>query len=270
MKGMIRRSLLACFFPPKQNRVQKSEKCYIECRAQLDQGKAAELAYVQLWAFCRRHFDQLSTFAPRKVIGKDKPVVMEQNPLLWQRLATFASNLGFRVPDATQLAEQQSRSQLAIDYLRKANHLSTEFSAAQIERVVLTGSLPDDPAEEVPELSTNPLLKERRFGQTFNPDLEEDKHYLFILTIYQEQDFPVVNLQFVRYDLFRCIFAPFRFSYYDFGPPKQYAVVHAVLTLDDSIAAGGMIWEAVSVSKIMENLAYIIPNETSTNEYTPR
>lgn len=192
--------------------VQKSEKYHMEFRAQLGQVKAAELAYVQLWAFCGRHFNELSTFAPRKVIGKDKPVVVEPNPVLWQRLATFASDVGFRISAATRLAVHDPRSKLAIDYLRKANPLSFHFSPERIQSVVLAGSLPEDPAEEVMELNATPLAKERRLGRTFEPDLEEDKHHLFVPTIYQDRDFPAVNLQFVRRDLFRSIFGPFRFQ----------------------------------------------------------
>jgi hypothetical protein len=212
MKGTIRRSLLGCFFPPEKSRVQKSKKYYVEFRAQLDQVKAAEIAYVGLWAFCGRHFDELSTFAPRKVNGKGKPLIVEQNPVLWQRLATFASDQGFRIPEATQLGMQDPRSKLAVDYLRKANPLSAHFSAAQIQRVVLAGSLPEDPAEAVPELDATQLVKERRFGRAFEPDLEEDKHHLFVPTIYQDQDFQRVNLRFVRRDLFRCIFGSFQFQ----------------------------------------------------------
>lgn len=212
IKGTIRRSLLGCFFPPEKSRVQKSEKYHVELLAPLDQVKAAEIAYVQLWAFCGRHFDELSTFTPKKVNGKDKPVVMEQNPVLWQRLATFASGMGFRIPECTLLGEQDPRFKLAVDYLRKANPLSVHLSTERIQRVVLAGSLPEDSAEAVPELSTMQLVKERRFGRPFEPDLEEDKHHLFVPTIYREQSFPVINLQYVRRDLFRCIFGSFHFK----------------------------------------------------------
>lgn len=212
MRGTIRRSLLGCFFPPEKSKVQKSEKYHMEFRAQLDHVHAAEIAYVQLWAFCGRHFDELSTFAPRHVNRKNRPVVVEQNPVLQLCLATFASDLGFRIPEATQLDVQDPRSKLAVDYLRKANPLSVHFSTTQIQRVVPAGSLPEDPTEAVPELNATQLDKERRFGRAFEPDLEEDKHHLFVPTVYQEQDFPVVNLQYVRRDHFRCIFGPFRFQ----------------------------------------------------------
>jgi hypothetical protein len=105
MKGTIRRSLFGSFFPPEKVTVQKSESHSMELRGQLD--KAAEIAYIQLWAFCARHFNGLTTFTPR-----------------------FALDLGFRIPVAEKLAAQDSRSRLAIDFLRKANPLSITFSAA--------------------------------------------------------------------------------------------------------------------------------------------
>lgn len=212
MKDTIRKSLFGCFFPPEKIRVQTSEKYHMEYKAQLDQAQAAEIAYVQLWAFCSRHFNELSNYAPRKGNSKDKPMVVEQNPVIWQRLATFAVDLGFLIPDATQLAMQDSRSKLALDYLRKANPLSVNFSSAQIQKVVIAGSLPEDPAEEVPELNAIELEKERRYGRPFESDLQEDKHHLFVPTIYRDQDYPAVNLHFVRRDLFRCIFGSFHFQ----------------------------------------------------------
>ncbi|KAF2870600.1 hypothetical protein BDV95DRAFT_462850, partial [Massariosphaeria phaeospora] len=49
-----------------------------------------------------------------------------------------------------------------------------------------------------------------------------------------------------------------------------FPVIHAVLTLDDSLAAGGMIWANTAIPKIMENLAYILPYAVTTNELIPR
>lgn len=212
MKDTIRESLLGCFFLPEKIIVQRSKSHDVELRTQLDKTKAANIAYMQLWAFCGRHFDDLTTFTPRKENGKDKPVIREPNPVLWQRLARFALDLGFRTPEVERLAIQDSCSKLAVDYLTKANPLSANFSASQIERVVLAGSVPQGLVEELPELNLTQLDKERRFGRPFESELEVDKHQLFVPIIYQEQDSPVVNLRFIRRDLFLCIFGPFCFE----------------------------------------------------------
>ncbi|KAF2650673.1 hypothetical protein K491DRAFT_666825 [Lophiostoma macrostomum CBS 122681] len=212
MKGTIRRSLLGLFFPPERIRMQKSESHDMEWRAQSDQVQAAEIAYMELWAVCGRHFDGLTTFTPKKENGKGKPAIKEPNPVLWQCIARFALARGFRIPAAEQLAAQDSRSHLAIDYLRKANPLLVDFSAAQIQTAVLAGSTTDVSAEKEWQPSTTQLDVERRFGRPFASDLEVDKRSLFVPTIYRDQDPTAVNLLFVRRDLFRCIFGLFRFQ----------------------------------------------------------
>ncbi|KAF1365194.1 hypothetical protein EJ07DRAFT_150725 [Lizonia empirigonia] len=90
---------------------------------------------------------------------------------------------------------------------------------AQIQRVVLASSLLEEPTELVPKPSTTQLAKERQFGRSFESDLEDDKHHLFIPTIYQDQELDLVgvNLQFVQRDLFQSIFGLFRFQYDHFG-----------------------------------------------------
>jgi hypothetical protein len=209
MKGSIRRSLLGCFFRPKSIRVQKSESYDMEWKGQ--QSKAAQLAYIELWALCARHFDGLTSSTPLKENGKDKPVVVGPNPVLWQRLAQFALDRGFRTPAAEQLAAEDSHSKLAIDYLKKANPLLKNFSNEQIQAVVRAASISNTLAEDEPEIGTTQLEVERRFGRPFELDLEEDKQLLFAPIIFRGRGFPIVNLQFARRDLFQCIFGPIHF-----------------------------------------------------------
>jgi hypothetical protein len=49
----------------------------------------------------------------------------------------------------------------------------------------------------------------------------------------------------------------------------RYPVVHYILTLDDSIARGGMIWSAADIEKIVSNIEFIISTPTVTNEHIP-
>jgi hypothetical protein len=55
-------------------------------------------------------------------------------------------------------------------------------------------------------------------------------------------------------------------------PPGKDLVVHAVLTVEDSLCAGGMIWpeKGPEIVRAMENLGFIIPRARVTNEYIPR
>lgn len=104
MKGTIWESLLSCFFLPKKIMVQKSKSHDVELKTQLDKAKVADIAYLQLWAFCGQHFNDLTKFTPLKENGKDKPVIKELNLVLWQRLARFALDLGFCTPEVERLA----------------------------------------------------------------------------------------------------------------------------------------------------------------------
>lgn len=210
MKGTIRKSLLGSFFPPEKISVQKSESLNVELKGQLD--KIVEIAYVQLWAFCCRHFDGLTKFTPRKENGRDKPAVKGPNPVLWQQLARFVLDLGFRIPTAEKLATQDSRSKLAFDYLRKANPTSSSFSSVQIQAVVLASSQTAIRNEDIPEDDSIHLGSERRCGRPFEADLDDDKRFLFAPNIYRRQEVDIVNLQFVRRDLFSCIFGPLCFE----------------------------------------------------------
>jgi hypothetical protein len=210
MKGTIRRSLLGCFFPPEKIKMQKSDSHDMEWRGQPT--KVAEIAYAELWAFCGRHFDVLSDFTPLKENGKGKPMIKGSNPVVWQWLARFALDRGFRTPVAEQLAAQDSRSQLAIEYLTKANPLPGTFSAVQIQTAVLAVSSPFASSEEIPELGTSQLDVERRSGRPCDSDLQDDKRFLFAPIIYRDEPFPAVNLRFVRRDLWRCMFGSLRFQ----------------------------------------------------------
>ena len=107
--------------------MQTSENYTMDLKVQLNRVKMAELAYIQLWAFCGRHLDGLTAFTPRKDNGNDKPVIAGPNPVLWQRLVRFTLGLGFRIPAAEQIAAQDSHSKLATEYLRM---LTSSLSAS--------------------------------------------------------------------------------------------------------------------------------------------
>jgi hypothetical protein len=49
-----------------------------------------------------------------------------------------------------------------------------------------------------------------------------------------------------------------------------HPVIHAVLTLDDSIMVGGMIWPESGLKELAESMTYIAKNFPTTNEHVPR
>jgi hypothetical protein len=183
----------------------------MEFKESPDQSKAATIAYIQLWAFCGRHFDVLTSHTPKKENGQDKPAVKGRNPIMWQRLAKFALSLGFRTPTAEQLAPNDSASQLAIDYLQKANPVVPNFNTQQIQAVLQASSCTSiqETQPVIPYLSE--IEVERRCGRPFELDLECDKRTLFFLDMYRGfgKVTDGVNISFVRQCLFRCIFGEF-------------------------------------------------------------
>ncbi|PVH91916.1 hypothetical protein DM02DRAFT_663473, partial [Periconia macrospinosa] len=211
IKDTIRQDVLEYFLPPEKIRVQKSEGCYMEFKVSPERSQAADLAYAQLWAFCGRHLDGLTPFTPKKEISKDKPVTKGPNPALWQQLARFALDLGFHIPAAKELAAQDPVSQLAVDYLRKVNPLTANFSAQQIHAVINASSQATVQLENTVECSLTQVDVERRCGRPFELDLEEDRRMLFLPNIYADSGSTGVTLRFVRRNLFTCIFGRFHF-----------------------------------------------------------
>lgn len=134
MKRIIRSSLAGLFFAPSKNMVQLNETEEVEIKVGLSQQDAMMVAYTELWAFCSRYFDGLTTYTLRKETGGPKPHVKGPNPMAWQHLAKFAVSRGFRITHAQELVtkEEQYHSQLALDYLRKAKLMCPTFSSDYI------------------------------------------------------------------------------------------------------------------------------------------
>jgi hypothetical protein len=49
-----------------------------------------------------------------------------------------------------------------------------------------------------------------------------------------------------------------------------HPIVYAVLTLDDSIMVGGMIWPEGGLRAVTNHITYIAENDETTNEHVPR
>jgi hypothetical protein len=51
--------------------------------------------------------------------------------------------------------------------------------------------------------------------------------------------------------------------------PAGSMIIHAVLTLENSLMEGGMLWDELSVNKILENMLWMAKNQQSTNKPWP-
>ena len=208
MKRTIRSSLTGLFSAPSKNMVQLNETEDVEIKVALSHQDAMMVAYTELWAFCSRHFDGLTACTPRMEIGGPKPHVRGPNPVAWQHLAKFALSRGFQIQHAQALVakEESCHSQLALEYLRKAKPMCSNFSRDHVQRVV-TAIRSDESAETCEAVLVLPHLSvDRRSGRPFERDFTKEKEIMFLPQLYSGAPCEDTNLRLLRRDLFSCIF----------------------------------------------------------------
>ncbi|RYN43142.1 hypothetical protein AA0112_g626 [Alternaria arborescens] len=219
MKSTIRSSLTGLFFGSNKNMVQLNETEDVEIRIALSQQDAMMVAYTELWAFCSRHFDGLTASTPRKETGESKPLVKGPNPVVWQHLARFALSRGFRISYAQQITTKQKyhHAQLAIDYLRKAKPMCSNFSDDHIQRVVT--AVESEESYDIPESTrgSTRLNLDRRNGRPFEHDFAEEKRIMFFPQLYSGPPCENADLRLMRRDLFSCMFISMSLQQADFG-----------------------------------------------------
>jgi hypothetical protein len=208
MKRTIRSSLTGLFFAPSKNMVQLNETEDVEIKVELSQQDAMMVAYMELWAFCSRHFDGLTASTPRKETGGPKPYVKGPNPVAWQHLAKFAVSRGFQITHAQVLVakEEQYHLQLALDYLRKAKPMCHNFSSDHVQRVLTAARSDESPPTREPVLVLPHLKLDRRSGRPFELDFIKEKEIMFLSYLYSGSPCEEANLRLLRRDLFSRIF----------------------------------------------------------------
>ncbi|PVH95424.1 hypothetical protein DM02DRAFT_690214, partial [Periconia macrospinosa] len=209
-KDTIRKSLFGSFRLPERMIVQVMENNYMELKVLPSKKEAAKLAYIQLWAFCARHFNTLTSCTPRKESDRKKPSIQGPNPVLRQRLAKFAYDLGFRNSALEQLMEDDSIQQLTRAYLEKANPPCAAITDENIQAVINTSYV--EQTTEESETFDEELDVYRRCGRPYERDLADDRHHLFCTKIFTASSAERVNLLFVRQDLFKILFGRFQLS----------------------------------------------------------
>ncbi|CAI6337035.1 unnamed protein product [Periconia digitata] len=216
-RGTIRQNLADSFRLPERMIVQSMENCYMELKVVPPKAIAGQLAYIQLWAFCARHFNTLTPSTPRKESNRSKPSIQGPNPVLCQRLAKFAFDLGFRTSAVERLMDDDSAQQLARGYLEKANPLCVDFTAEHIQAIVNIAQAQSQ-TSEVSETIDVELDVYRRCGRPYELDLADDKRDLFYTKIYSASSAERINLLFVRQDMFKSLFGEFQISESDLQP----------------------------------------------------
>ncbi|KAH7033932.1 hypothetical protein B0J12DRAFT_766202, partial [Macrophomina phaseolina] len=202
-KRTIFQSLAASYIAPKEQLLEYSTGSRL--RSIVGDENALWLAYVQLWAFCMRHFPSMTETAPRKVVGKAKPS-KSSNSALWHYLGDLAIKLGFRTPQALELQRQNPYESLAQQLLRSLRPASPPDMRHVLRVAAACKEIEDDPkVREWPNLTaTDHLPREKRCGRPFEDDFLLDSNFLFVPTIYEieETKGPEISSLFVKRDLF--------------------------------------------------------------------
>lgn len=202
-KRTIFQSLSASYAPPREQLLEYSVG--IRLRSMGGEENALWLAYVQLWAFCMRHFPSMTETGPRKVVGKTKPS-RSSNSALWHYLGDLAIKLGFRTPQAVEFQRQNPYESLAQQLLRSLRPGSTP-NMRHVLRVAAACKEIDDNTKviEWPSLTAaDHLPREKRCGRPFEDDFLLDNDFLFVPTIYEVEETrgPDISTLFVKRDMF--------------------------------------------------------------------
>jgi len=164
------------------------------------------LAYAQLWAYCLRHFPDMTAVAPRKERSKEKPAVKGSNPALWHGLGKLAVSLGFQSQAAIDLASKDPDRELASQFLRHARPGSQAENGCIEDITKILDRMRQDRSERhQPETtSANPLALERRCGRPFEDDHVRDERHLFVPFLWADVRASGSNITtlFVKRDLF--------------------------------------------------------------------
>ena len=213
MKHTIRSSLMACHRPPERTVLQHSESADVEFTKNLSAKDAAGVAYIELWLFCARQLDALTSWTPKKELRDAKPMIKGPNPVVQQRLAKFAVSRGFRIPNALAMVEKEEdfHLQITLDFLRKANPIYSSFQQdhiAAVSKVSRSGLGLCEGVEH--EIDSEELDVERRVGRPFEKEFTLDRKSLFFPRVFTAEPCRYASLALFRRDLFTCIFGEFR------------------------------------------------------------
>ncbi|KAL1629899.1 hypothetical protein SLS56_005169 [Neofusicoccum ribis] len=204
----IFQSLSGSYFAPNEQIVEHAEHRRRR-RSKRGYEKDIWLSYVQLWAFCMRHFPAMTQLSPRKELGKDKPSSYS-NTSLWHYLGSLAASLGFKTEQALNFQSQDPHEALAEQLLRSAHPESTPDTRL-VEGVasILKQSETTSGSAGAPRLTREDCLSvERRCGRPFEDDFAEDKDFLFIPFIYECEPSSGRDVTpfFVKRDMFHSFF----------------------------------------------------------------
>lgn len=219
-KRTIFQSLSGAYFAPSEHSVEYAERR----RRAAPTGRGDEsglwMSYVQLWAFCFRHFPSMTQLVPRKELGKDKPAI-RSNAALWHYLGDLAVKLGFRTEQAERFQQQNPYRTLAQQFLTSQSDSPPDSRVVARMALILKQADKGPAGAKTPQLTDEQCLsKDRRCGRPFDDDFTNDKGSLFLPFIYEFEPCEGLDISpfFVKRDIFLsflgnkyenvCIFLP--------------------------------------------------------------
>jgi hypothetical protein len=206
MKRTIRSSFMAHYFPPDKRNIQVANFREAKITSEFSQEAVAQISYVEMWAFCARNFNKLTSFTPKKESGESKPVVEGPNPVLWKYLATFSLSRGFMTKRAQDLSKSDPHTELALEYLRKSSPLFLSSCSQKVQEIVRASQALEDPPQLQTPVAFNYIERERRNGRPYENDLHMDQQNLYLPNIYNNEEPAEANWTLIRRDLFNSLF----------------------------------------------------------------
>lgn len=197
------------------------------CIVEVQEGKYAtypgesdpQVAYLQLWLFCMRHFSHLANTAPKKENGQAVPQIEESNPIYLAKLADLAYNVGIRTKKIERLRSVNADLALAKRLVTQArpaafyNFTNSTINklAQNIGLVLQDASTPTAQNFEQPQMtSARGESLERRYGRPFEKSYIDDQQFLFLPNMKSQNEEPIKLGQEITSFFVRCeIFASF-------------------------------------------------------------
>ena len=165
----------------------------------VDKANRFEYSYRQLWMYAMRHFPDLVNTAPRKEPSREKPIIKEPSPFLWQRFAQLALRLGFSSP---KIKEMSSLEDMERSIRSSVPHPAGYKHDGRSETQASTASVP---LRQLPRLD---LDLQHRCGRPYETSQQEAKSTLFMHLIYSDRKASdgYINAFFVQRSTFQAFF----------------------------------------------------------------
>ena len=160
-----------------------------------------EYSYRQLWMYAMRHFPDLVNTAPRKEPSKEKPIIKEPSPFLWQRFARLALKLGFSSPKIEEMSSSEELERpIRTSVPHVAGYRNDKVDGGETQASTASVPLPQSPRRD--------LDLQHRCGRPFETSQQQAESTMFMHLIYNHRKASdgYINAFFVQRSTFQAFF----------------------------------------------------------------